>query len=153
MKKNINNFVFLFLFISTAFYQIQAQYGYGNRNGRQGRSAIPQAQATPSKPEVKTPEQIVDGEMPKISESIGLDPFEEAVVRSVLVKTMQKRSELQILKLEPKKMREEFEKIQKRQDEELKAGLPEEKYNAFKELQENKFKTPKKKKKKKKGKN
>lgn len=149
MSKKLNRTAFIIIFICTAFYSIQAQYGYGNQRGRQGRSTIPQAQAPPREPEIKTPEQIVDGEMPKLSETLGLDPFEEAVVRSILVKSMQKRSELQILKLEPKKMQEEFEKLQKIQNEELKAGLPEEKYNAFLELQKNRFKKPKKKKKKK----
>jgi hypothetical protein len=60
--------------------------------------------------------------------------------------------ELQILKLEPEKMREEYEKLAKLQDEEIKAGLPEDKYKAYMELQKNRFKTKKKKKKKKKSK-
>jgi uncharacterized protein (UPF0335 family) len=47
-------------------------------------------------------------------------------------------------------MKEEIEKIERRQNEELKAGLPEDKYNAFLELQENRFNTKKVKKKKKK---
>ena len=79
-----------------------------------------------------------------------LDPFEEAVVRSVLVNSVQKRMELQILKLEPQKMKEEYEKIRKQQDEELKAGLPEEKYQIYLQLQDNPSKTKRKQKKKKK---
>jgi hypothetical protein len=54
------------------------------------------------------------------------------------------------LGLEPLKAKEEMEKIEKKQNEELKAGLPEDKFNAFMELQENRFKSKKKKKNKKK---
>lgn len=149
MKALIQLAFLLFLFSYTT---IEAQYG--NRYGRQqrGRTAIPQAQTPPKEPEAKTAEQVVDEQMPKISESLELDPFEEAVVRSTLVKYVQKRMELQILKLEPQKTREEYEKLAKLQDEEMKAGLPEEKYNAYMDLQKNQFKVKKKKKKKKKSK-
>jgi len=91
--------------------------------------------------------------MPSITEALGLDPFEEAIVRTTLVQSVQQRIELQILELEPLKMKEEVEKIQRRQDAELKAGLPEDKYEAFVELQENRFRAKKKKDKKKKKKN
>ena len=117
--------------------------------GRQ-RSSIPQA--GPSSSEKKetppTAAEIVDAQMPTITETLGLDPFEEAVVRTTLTQSVQQKIELQILKLEPIKMREEFEKIDKSQNETLKAGLPPEKYEAFVELQENSF-NPKKKKRKK----
>nr|WP_299381886.1 hypothetical protein [Allomuricauda sp.] len=124
-------------------------YGYGNRFGRQ-RNAIPQAQEAPKKAEPLTAEEIVDLQMPNITEELGLDAFEQAVVRTTLVKSVQQRIEIQILELEPEKMKEEVEKIRIRQDEEMKAGLPEDKYLAYLELQKNKFKTKKKKKKKKK---
>ncbi|WP_420399443.1 hypothetical protein [Flagellimonas sp.] len=123
-------------------------YGYGSRYGRQ-RSTIPQAADPPKKADPLTAEEIVDLEMPKITEELGLDPFEVAVVRTTLVKSVQQRIELQILELEPEKMREEVEKIKERQDSEMKAGLPEDKYLAYIELQKNKFKAKKKKKKKK----
>ncbi|MFD2587177.1 hypothetical protein ACFSQJ_09565 [Croceitalea marina] len=146
--KALLQLAFLFFLLST--YTVEAQYGYGNRYGRQGgRSAIPQAQTPPKEPEAKTADEVVDEQMPKISESLELDPFEEAVVRTTLIKYVQKRMELQILKLEPKKMKEEYEKLAKLQDEEIKAGLPEEKYNAYLNLQKNQFKAKKKKKKKK----
>ena len=140
---------FLFIFLSTSV--LTAQYGYGNnRYGRQqgGRSSIPQAQAPPKEVVPKTADEIVDEEMPNITKSVGLDPFEEAVVRSTLVKYLRKRMELQILEIEPQKMKEEFKKIQKLQDEDLKAGLPEEKYEAFQELLKNNLKAKKKKEKK-----
>jgi len=131
-------------------------YGYGRGGygyGRQ-RSAIPQAQETPKKVEPKTAEELVDGEMPSITEVLSLNEFESAILSSVLKKYVQERIEAQILKLPPEKMREVYESITKRQDEELKAGLPLEKYEAFVELQkkgvDKTIKQNKKKKKKKK---
>ncbi|WP_421811812.1 hypothetical protein [Flagellimonas sp.] len=136
---------------------ISAQYGYGSPYGNRsmygrGRTSIPQAQPVDSQKDETPPtaEELVDEQMPAISEAIGLDPFEQAVVRTSLIQSVQQRIELQILQLEPLKMKEEVEKIKRRQDEELKAGLPEDKYEAFMELQENQFKAKKKKKKKKK---
>lgn len=134
-----------------AQYGYGSPYGYGSRYGRQ-RNMVPQAGPTESKKDETPPtaDEIVDEQMPSITEALELDPFEQAVVRTSLVQSVQQRIELQILELEPLKMKEEVEKIQKRQNEELKAGLPEDKYNAFLELQENRFNTKKAKKKKKK---
>ncbi|MEM7487195.1 MAG: hypothetical protein AAF348_18460 [Bacteroidota bacterium] len=147
--KNVRTvFVFTFLLAITYTSTLSAQFG--NRFGRQQRSAIPQAQQAPEKPDPLTAEEIVEQRMPSITEELGLNPFEEAVVKTTLVKSVRQRIELQILNLEPQKMREELEKIGKNQNEELKNGLPEDKYNAYLELQENRFKTSKKKKKKKK---
>ena len=135
--------LFLLLFLGTEFY---AQYGYGGGGygyGRGGygygrqRSAIPQADETPKKEEPKTAEELVDGEMPSITEALQLNDFETAVLSSVLKKYVQERIELSILKLSPEKTREAMEKITERQDEELKSGLPLEKYEAFVELQKN----------------
>lgn len=157
MKKN-KTLVLLTLLLGVCFAdEMVAQIGYGNpygnrygsRFGRQ-RSSIPQAQDAPKKEDPLTAEEIVDLQMPSITEELSLDPFEEAVVRTTLVKSVQQRIELQILELEPQKMQEEVEKIRNRQNDELKAGLPEDKYEAYLELQENRFKTKKKKKKKKK---
>lgn len=63
---------------------------------------------------------------------------------------------MQILELTPEQMREGMEKITKAQDEELKAGLPLEKYEAFVEMQKKgiqKTRKEKKREKKKKEKN
>ena len=87
--------------------------------------------------------------MPKLIEVMDLDPFEQAIVRSVFVKSVQKRMELHILELEQKKMMEEYEKIVKEQDEELKASLPEEKFQIYMDMRENPSKTKRKQKKKK----
>jgi hypothetical protein len=124
----------------------------GNRFGRQ-RNMTPQAPVQQKEAKPLTAEEIVAQEMPKITEAIGLNDFEQAVVSSILTKYVQQRIELQLLKLEPDKMREGLEKIQKDQEAELKAGLPEDKFLAFEELAKNKFQVKKKKKKKKKKKN
>ncbi len=148
MKKT---FLFTSVFILIGFMGIEtlsAQYGYGNRfGGRYGRqrSTVPQAQEPQKAPEPLTAEELVDERMPSITESLQLNPFEEAVVRTTLVKYVDKKLQLQILELEPEKMREEYEKLGKLQNEEMKAGLPEDKYQAYLELEKNRFKAKKKK--------
>jgi len=126
------------LFALLTGVEIQAQYGYGSGYGYgRGRSTIPQAQTPEKEPENLTAEEIVDNEMPAIASALELNEFETAVLSSVLKKYVQERIEMQILKLTPDKMREKMEKITERQTEELKAGLPIEKYEAFVELQKN----------------
>ncbi|CAM3367486.1 hypothetical protein ZORO111903_14750 [Zobellia roscoffensis] len=157
MKNNIP-YVILFFVLLFSSPELIAQYGYGGGGygyGGQGygggygrqRSAIPQVQETPKEPEPKTAEQIVDGEMPGISEALELNEFETAVMSSVLKKYLQKRIEMQILQLTPEQMREGMEKITKAQDEELKAGLPIEKYDAFVAMQKKGLQKTKKEKK------
>ncbi|WP_149275572.1 hypothetical protein [Pareuzebyella sediminis] len=143
--KNYINYVLLLCTVLFSMAEIQAQYGrgYGYGGGGYGygggygrpRNTIPQVQSTPKEPEPKTAEQIVDEEMPKITEAIELNEFEAAVLSSVLKKYLQKRIEMQILELTPEQMREGMEKITLQQDEELKAGLPLDKYEAFVEMQ------------------
>ena len=129
---------------------VNGQFMNQNQFGRQ-RSAIPRGPtAAQQEPEKLTAEEYVEQEMPKLIETMDLDPFEEAVVRSVLVKSVQKRMELQILNLEPKKMKEAFEKTIRDQDAELKASLPPEKYQIYLDMRENPTKTKRKQKKKKK---
>lgn len=158
----------IFWVLVFAGVELHAQYGYGRGYGygsgygygygRQ-RNTIPQVQETPKEPEPKTAGQIVDDEMPAITEALELNEFETAVLSSILKKYIQKRIELQILELSPEKTREAMEKITEAQTEELKSGLSEEKYEAFVELQKNgvqktkKLKKREKKKKKKKPKN
>ena len=159
MKINKTYWVALFALLLTGV-ELQAQYGYGGGGygygGRgtygRGRSSIPQAQEPQKEPENLTAEEIVDKEMPAIAGALELNEFETAVLSSVLKKYVQERIEMQILKLSPDKMREKMEEITARQDEELKAGLPLEKYEAFVELQKNGVaKTNKEKKKEKRG--
>ena len=128
----------------------EAQYGYGNRYYGRQRSAVPRADEPEKKAEPLTAEQIVDNEMPQLTEALELNDFEQAVVSTILTKYIQQHIELQLLKLDADQTREGLEKIRTNQEAELKAGLPEEKYNAFVELQKNGFKKNKKEKKKKK---
>ncbi|RKR13337.1 hypothetical protein CLV91_2054 [Maribacter vaceletii] len=142
MKINIKCFLaFAVLFLLGS--ELHAQYGYGgggygygNRGGygRQ-RNNLPQVESTPKKEEPKTAAQIVDNEMPNITEALNLNEFETAVLSSVLKKYLQQRIEMRILELSPEQMREGLEKITKNQDKELKAGLPQDKYDAFVEMQ------------------
>lgn len=149
MKTTIRKILPLFLLFFSVLSM--AQYGYGSRYGGYGRrSSIPQAQTPEKEPEKLTAEEIVEQEMPKIIETLALDPFEEAIMRTTLVNSVKKRMELQILNLEPQKMREEFKKIQDQQEKELKAGLPPEKYQIYLDMRENPTKTKRKQKKKKK---
>ncbi|MEB8345601.1 hypothetical protein OO010_06055 [Flavobacteriaceae bacterium KMM 6898] len=150
-----NKYIFTVLIILFSTTLIQAQYGYGNRNGtgnnRYGnrQSNIPQSQQTPEKVAPLTAEEMVDTQMPAIAEALELNEFEKAVVSTTLVKYMQQRIELQILQLETDKMKEAYERINLNQDAELKAGLPEEKYEAFLNLKEDGFRKTKRKRKKK----
>ena len=146
MKKCL---LFLFLMLMMAPLA-EAQMGRYGMYGPQ-RSSIPRGpEPTPEAEEPKTAEELVEAEMPKITEALELNPFEQAVVSSVLTKYTQQRIELQILQLPKDKAREAYEKIAENQEQELKQGLPPEKFEAFMELAENGFKAKKKKKKKKK---
>lgn len=147
--KKVTTLSFLILFLGVTEI-VTSQMRNGARFGNQRGSQVPQAQTPPEPPKPKTADELVDEQMPRITEEIGLDPFEEAVVRSTLVKYVQKRLELQILKLEPNKMQEEFKKLGDMQSQELKAGLPEDKFLAYQELEQRRFQGKKKKKKKKK---
>ena len=147
-KKNYI-FTVLILLFSTSIIQAQYGNGYGNNGFGRRQSNIPQAQQTPEKAEPLTAEEIVESQMPAISEALKLNEFEKAVVRTTLVKYMKQRIEIQILQLEANKMKEAYEKINLNQDAELKAGLPEEKFEAFLSLKEDGIKKTKRKKKKK----
>jgi len=120
--------------------ELHAQYGYGGggygygrgRNSRLGtqRSLSPQP-TNPEPPKPKTADEIVDEQMPAISETLELNDFEVAVLSTILKKYVQQRIEMSILKLDPEKMREGYEKITENQDKELKESLPLEKYDGF----------------------
>lgn len=142
--------IFLFILVLSGTQLLSAQMGRYGTYGPQ-RSAIPRGPEAPAKEEEpKTAEELVAAEMPKITEELELNDFEQAVVSSILTKYVQQRIELQILNLPKDQTMAALEKIAHEQDLELKQGLPEEKYEAFVELQENGFKGKKKRKKKKK---
>jgi len=138
------------LFVSLA----EAQYGYGrngygNGYGRQA-SRIPQGPAPDTKEEPLTAEELVEKEMPKIVEILGLNEFEKAVVSTTLTKYLKQRMELQLLELGPEKTKEGMRKISEKETADMKAGLPEDKFQAFVELREDGVKKTVKKNKKKK---
>ena len=150
-------FYLTLLILLLAVPALHAQYGrngydmYGRR-----QSIVPQTNEPQKKAEPMTAEEMVELEMPKITDAIGLNDFEQAVLKSILTKYVQQRIETQILDLGPEKTREVFESIQLKQDEELKASLSEDQYNALKEYQKNggkKVKSKKEKRKKKKNSN
>ena len=129
---------------------VLAQVGTPYRQyGTRGDPVVPRVNERPVEPEALTAEERVELQMPKIVEACELNPFEEAVVRSILTKYVQKRIELQILALEADKNREALEKIRLDQDTELEQSLPPEKYQALQDLYKNRGKVKKKKKKKK----
>ena len=146
--KNFSIFIFIVLLSNSV---IQAQYGYGNRGydrnsyGRQGSTTRDMQASPPKKEEPLTAKEIVDLQMPTITEILELNEFEQAVIATTLTKYVRQRIEIQLLKLTPEKTKEGYEKIHKKQTEELKSSLPEDKFNAFTELQENGFRKTKKK--------
>ncbi|WP_394748643.1 protein kinase family protein [Spongiimicrobium salis] len=144
-KKNLLVVLVTLLSLSWA----QAQYGNGYGRQRQ-RSRIPQAQTPQKEQEPLTPEQMVDNEMPKIIKQIALNEFETAIMRATLLKFLKSRNEVILSNLPQRETQEAISKLFEKQDAELKAGLPQDKYEAFIELRNNGFKKKKKKKRKKK---
>ena len=116
-------------------------YGAGNRGMRQ----------PPREREVKplTPEEIVAQQMPKLTEALELDDFEQAILSSILTKYAKKQSELIILELPREKMRESLEQLKEEQQKELETSLPADKYEKLVALQKKGFKKRKAKKRKK----
>ncbi len=143
-------FPFVILIALFGISELNAQVNRG-MYGRQ-RSSLPRGPVERQEPKPQTAEDIVAEEMPKITEALNLNEFEQAVVSSILTRYVDQRIQLQLLELSPEKMREGLEKIQKNQQAELEAGLPEDKFLALEEYQKNGYKFKKKKKKKRKSK-
>ena len=156
MKRRISFYLLVVVAAFTGINESQAQINNGQYNNRynpygRGRSTVPRGPAEPERePEKLTAEEIVANEMPKITEALELNDFEQAVVSSILSKYMQQRIELQILQLPDEQTLDKHKQIKENQEEELKAGLPEDKYNKMLELREEGYNKLKKKKKKKK---
>ena len=149
MKKRLVS-MWLFCFILLGIYSLEAQYRNGYPAYGRQNSIVPQANDPKPEPKALTAEEMVEKQMPKITEAAGLNDFEQAVVSSILTKYFQKTIELQILELDANTTREQLQEIKKNQEAELKAGLPEEKFNLIMEIQEKGFKKVKSKQKKKK---
>lgn len=139
-------FFLLILVNGAVLAQVRTPY---RQYGTRGEPVMPRINERPEDPKALTAEERVEQQMPKIIEVLELNSFEEAVVRSILTKYVQKRIELQILALDADKNREALEKIRLEQDAELKQSLPIEKYEALQDLYKNNGKVKKKKKKKK----
>ncbi|MGB5189250.1 hypothetical protein [Robiginitalea sp.] len=133
MKK----FILFLTFSLIGIFSVHAQMGrygrYDSQNSSIPRGPGPEVQ----KEDPKTAEELVADQMPKITEALDLNDFEQAVVSSILNKYVQQRIELQILELPEDKAREAYEKIAENQKAELKQGLPPEKYEGFMDLIEN----------------
>ncbi len=127
-------------------------FGTHAQMGRYGtfdsnRSSLPRGPGPEAqKEDPKTAEELVADQMPRITEALDLNDFEQAVVSSILNKYVQQRIELQILELPKDKTREAYEKIAENQKAELKQGLPPEKFEGFMDLMENGGKSKKEKK-------
>jgi hypothetical protein len=128
---------------------LQAQYSTYGSTGRR-RPIAPQSQEPREKPEPMTADEMVAAEMPNITEALALNDFEQAVLKAILTKYVQQRIEVQILNLGPEKTHEAYENINRKQDDEFKASLPADKYEALVEYQQNGGKKVKSKRKKKK---
>lgn len=143
--KHLTIFILLFGMVPV----LQAQYSTNGSTGRR-RPIAPRSQEPIEKAEPMTADQMVAAEMPKITEALALNDFEQAVLTAILTKYVQQRIEVQILNLGPEKTHEAYENINRKQDEEFKASLPAEKYDALIEYQQNGGKKVKSKRKKKK---
>ncbi|MEJ2584874.1 MAG: hypothetical protein P8Z38_07465 [Robiginitalea sp.] len=135
--------IFLLILVLTGSQLLSAQMGRYGTYGSQ-RSSIPRGPEAPAREEEpKTAEELVAEQMPRISEAMELNDFEQAVVSSILTKYVQQRIELQILNLPKDQTMAALEKIAKEQNRELEQGLPAEKYELFLALQKNGFKSKK----------
>jgi hypothetical protein len=152
--KTSKKHLFSILLVLVSIPVLQAQYGsgygngYGNGGYGRGRSAIPQAEEAEKKEEPKNAEQIVEAEMPALIEALELNEFEIAVLKTTLTKYVQEGIELRLLQLTPEKTWEGMESIALRQKEELKASLPEDKFEKLQAIQKEGYNKVKKKKKK-----
>ena len=152
--RSLQRILFFLTFSLCAVTIVEAQADPRFRSmSRRTMASQAQQQQPLEKDQPKTAEELVEAEMPKILEAVDFSEFEQAILRSVLTKYVQQRIEAQILNLGPEKTREVYESINRNQDEELKASLPEEKYNALQAYLERGGKKQKDKDKKKKKKN
>ena len=138
-------------------------YGqFGMPMGRRGMMGNPygnplrQMNQMPTRTEEQAPltaEDIVVLSMNRIHETIELNAFEDAVVRSIMLEATKKRIELQILNLDQNAVKTALEEIEKLEDFRLKNELPEVIYLQLQALKEEGRSGSTKKKKKKKSKN
>ncbi len=131
MKNHLRRIVILLLVLGTQTVSSQVM----NRNRLGAGSPGPTAQSQRQE-EPKTAEEMIDIMMPKISESLQLNDFDGAVMRTILLKYMKKRLELRILDLPDERTRELLGQILKEEDAELKGSLSAEVYEGYKKISE-----------------
>ena len=127
--------------------------GRGGMMGNPYWNSFRQMNQMPTRTEEQAPltaDDIVELSMNRIKETIELNAFEDAVIRSIMLEATKKRIELQILNLEPNAVKTTLEEIEKQEDFRLNNELPEVIYLQLQALkEEGRSNSPKKKKKKK----
>ena len=134
MKKDFNVFkiVLALLLVLGSQESVQGQFGMGGFGGYgynpysgmgRMRSSVPRTNVAAEPDAPLTAEEITELEMVKVKEALAIDPFEEAILRSILLEFTKKRIELQILKVDPKTLTESFRKLNDLENERLKTEL------------------------------
>ncbi len=151
MKKkfNVSKIVLALLLILGSLESVQGQFGMGGFGGYgynpysgmgRMRSSVPRANVAAEPDAPLTAEEITELEMVKVKEVLVIDPFEEAILRSIVLEFTKKRIELQILKGDPKTLSESFRKLNDLENERLKTELSLATYEKLLELKERNFK-------------
>ena len=154
MKKKINvsKIVLALLLVLGSLESVQGQFGMGGFGGYgynpysgmgRMRSSVPRANVAAEPDAPLTAEEITELEMVKVKEVLVIDPFEEAILRSIVLEFTKKRIELQILKGDPKTLSESFRKLNDVENERLKTELSLATYEKLLELKERNFKKQK----------
>lgn len=153
LQRNLMKSAFhILLFGACVLLTAPVQAQWGNPYGYGRRSAVPNTPTPQKKQEPPTAEEIVDLQMDRLTEDLGLDVFEQAVVKTIMVKYVKKRLDLQHQQLDAREVREVLDDLQQQQDNEFKTSLSPEKYEKYMSLRESNSKKKKRKKKKKKDK-
>ena len=136
-----------------SYGQFGMPMGRGGMMGNPYGNSFRQMNQMPTRTEEQAPltaDDIVELSMNRIKETIELNAFEDAVIRSIMLEATKKRIELQILNLEPNAVKTTLEEIEKQEDFRLNNELPEVIYLQLQALkEEGRSNSPKKKKKKK----
>lgn len=139
-----------------SYGQFGMPMGRGGMMGNPYGNPLRQMNQMPTRTEEQAPltaDDIVELSMNRIKETIELNAFEDAVIRSIMLEATKKRIELQILNLEPNEVKTVLEEIEKQEDFRLNKELPEVIYLQLQALKEEGRSSSPKKKKKKKSKN
>jgi len=108
---------------------------YGNPYGNPMRG-MNQFPSRTQEDEPLTAEDIVELSINRVKETIEINAFEEAVLRSIMLEATKKRIELQILNLESNAMKTALEEIESIEDARLENELPPALFEHLKALKE-----------------